>query len=141
MIKELLNECLYFTSTQLAREAGKIADEEFSSIGLSPTYAFLILVVKEEPSITLTDLCKILHIAPSTGTRFVDKLIQKGLVERHTEGKLAKILLTEKGAILHDDIQKCWDRLYDRYSMIFGKKEGDELTKTVLAASQVLRNH
>ncbi|MCH5586113.1 MarR family transcriptional regulator [Shimazuella sp. AN120528] len=139
MMQELLKGCLYFTANQLAREAGKLAEEEFRKIGLSPTYAFLILVVKEQPRITLTELSSILHIAPSTGTRFVDKLIVKGLVDRKTEGKLAKVTLTEKGLQLHDEIQACWDRLYDRYSAIFGKEEGDALTETVLKASETLR--
>ncbi|MCS7461332.1 MarR family transcriptional regulator [Paenibacillus doosanensis] len=141
MIADLLNGCLYFTANQLAREAGKIADEEFMSLGLSPTYAFLMLAVKEEPGITLTDLCKILNIAPSTGTRLIDKLIHKRLVERRTEGKLAKIFLTEKGANLHGDIKLCWDRLYERYSLIFGKEAGDELTKQALLASERIKNH
>lgn len=139
MIEKLLNECLYFTVSNLAREAGKIATEEFSSIGLSPTYAYLVLVVKEEPGITLTDLCGILHIAPSTGTRFIDKLFTKGIVERKTEGKLAKIFLTEKGEDLHKEVSRCWLSLYDRYSLIFGKEEGDEIAQSMLAASNKIK--
>ncbi|WP_028778837.1 MarR family winged helix-turn-helix transcriptional regulator [Shimazuella kribbensis] len=139
MIEKLLNECLYFTVSNLAHEAGKIATEEFASIGLSPTYAYLVLIVKAEPGITLTDLCAILHIAPSTGTRFIDKLIAKGVVERKTEGKLTKIFLTEKGEDLHEEINRCWLKLYDRYSLIFGKEKGDKITQIVLEASNKMK--
>lgn len=54
------------------------------------------MAVEEKPGITLKELCENLHIAPSTGTRFVDKVIVKGIVESKTEGKLALMFLTRK---------------------------------------------
>jgi DNA-binding MarR family transcriptional regulator len=119
-----------------------MAEEEFASIGLSPTYAFLLMIVKEKPGITLKELCEKLHIAPSTGTRFVDKLIVKGLVERKTEGKLALMFPTEKGLALNQEIRRCWSNLYTRYSMILGKEEGDELTRMLdIVSAKLEGNH
>ncbi|MBA4541731.1 MULTISPECIES: MarR family winged helix-turn-helix transcriptional regulator [Thermoactinomyces] len=138
MIENLLNRCLYFTTQSLAREIRKMAEETFAPIGLSPTYAFIVLVVIEQPGITSTDLGKILHVSPSTVTRFVDKLILKGLVERKTGGKLSKLYPTEAGVQFQSKIQECWDELHKRYSEVLGKETGDLLSSQIVEAMRKL---
>lgn len=130
-MNELLNCCLYFTASKLDRVITKMADEEFSIIGLSPTYAFLMMVVKENPGISPTDISKELNVTPSTTTRFIDKLVMKGLVERKSTGKFSSIYLTEKGEEIQGDINRAWESLYHRYSKILGYEEAQEMTKRI----------
>lgn len=131
IMKNVLNCCLYFTASKLNRIITKMAEEEFRIIGLSPMYGFLLLVVNENPGVSPTDIAKELNIAPSTITRFIDKLESKGYVERKFEGKYSYIHLTEKGVNLQSDINKAWERLYHRYSKILGYDEGADITKRI----------
>ncbi|PIC06299.1 MarR family transcriptional regulator [Anoxybacillus flavithermus] len=124
-------KCLYFTSNRLARLMNKIAEEEFSYIGLSPMHAFLLMTVSDQPGITQKELSDILHIAPSTSTRFVEKLEAKQLVYRKNEGKMTFVYLTEKGIGIQDDIKRCWRNLYKRYAQILGDEDAQRITQQI----------
>src|SRR5690606_13479403 len=134
----LLQECLYFTANQLARTITRMADEEFRITGLSPTYAFLMIVVNEQPGISQKELGEILHITPSTVTRFIEKLQHKGLVYSEQHGRQSLIYSTEKGKALQADIEKAWNNLYQRYSELLGEQEGIELTEKLYHVSKQL---
>ena len=137
---QLLHNCLYFTANSLARQISHMAEEEFRYTGLSPSHAFLLMLVNEQPGLTQKELSQALHLAPSTVARFVDSLrLQQGLVERRTEGKLARIYPTAKGLEMKDLIAKCWKSLFYRYSGILGETEGRELAKALDLASEKLK--
>ncbi|UPM53354.1 MarR family winged helix-turn-helix transcriptional regulator [Gottfriedia acidiceleris] len=137
-MEQYFSNCLYFTANHLARLMNKMAEEEFAPLGISPTYAFLLMAVYEQPSITQTDLSNILHIAPSTTTRFVEKLEVKKLVERKSEGKLTLVNLTDKGIAIQEDIKICWKNLYKRYVEILGEDLAKQITShTFQAAIQI----
>lgn len=138
-IEKLLHNCLYFTANTLARQISHLAEEEFRFTGLSPSHAFLLMLVNERPGITQKELSEALHLAPSTVTRFIDSLqMQRGLVERRTKGKLAKIYPTDQGREMQETIAKCWKALYHRYSDVLGETEGCELTRVIDQASEKL---
>ena len=138
MIEKYFSTCLYFTAHRLARLMSKMAEEAFASIGLSPSYAFLIMVVEEQPGITQTELSEKLHLAPSTCTRLVDKLVTRDIVERKHEGKQVMIYPTQKSNQMLEQIHRCWKELYRRYSEVLGEEEAKELTKQMHLASEKL---
>ncbi len=129
-------DCPFFNVNRLARVMNKMAEEEFALIGLSPSYAYLLMVVEQNPGITQKDLSETLHIAPSTSTRFIDKLVSKGLVQRKSEGKLALIYPTDKGLQLHKEINRCWQRLNERFADIVGSEQGSMLSGMMHAVSE-----
>jgi len=129
MVEHLFNNCLYFTVSKLSRVITKMAEEEFAKTGLSPTYGFLLMTVNEKPGISQNEICDILHLAPSTLTRFIDKLEGKGLVTRKSEGKNSFIYSTEEGISKQNEIERAWKDLYERYSSILGYEEGNKLTE------------
>lgn len=138
--EKILHNCLYFTANSLARQVSHLAEEEFRYTGLSPSHAFLLMLVIKQPGITPKELSEALHLAPSTVTRFVDALILKqGLVERRTEGKSARIYPTDKGRDMREQISKCWQNLYHRYSKILGEEEGIRLTAEIDKADEKLK--
>jgi len=137
---EYLHNCLYFSANALARNVGKMADEAFRETGLSPSYAFMVMLVNEQPGITLKELTEHLHLAPSTLTRFTDKLVYKGIVERDHEGKTVRIYPTKKGKSLEKPIAAAWKRLYQNYSAVLGEQAGKDLTKTIYTSNQKLED-
>ena len=134
----LLHHCLYFTANTLARVISRMADEEFRLTGLSPSHAFLMMLVNEHPGIGQKELCEQLHLAPSTVTRFIDALVHKGYLTRQAEGKLSRVYATEAGQALQMDIADAWEKLHQRYAKILGLKHGDALAALIDDASMKL---
>lgn len=138
MIDKYFCTCLYFAANRLARLMNKMAEESFASIGLSPSYAFLIMVVEEQPGVTQKELSEKLHLAPSTCTRLADKLVMKSIVERKQEGRQVMIYPTEKSHQMLEKIHDCWLELSQRYSAVLGEEEAKNLTDRVHRASEQL---
>jgi DNA-binding MarR family transcriptional regulator len=138
LLDHSFENCLYFTTSTLNRAITRMAEEEFRSTGLSPTYAFLIMVLKDKPGISQKQLGEILHVTPSTITRFIEKLEYSGYVTSRTEGKLSLIDITPKGLELMVGINKAWDKLHERYDDILGPEEGKQFTKLVCETNRKL---
>jgi DNA-binding MarR family transcriptional regulator len=140
MLDHSFQNCLYFTTSTLTRAITKMAEEEFKTTGLSPTYAFLLMVLKDKPCISQKELGQILHMAPSTITRFIEKLEYSGYVTSKSEGKLSLIDITPKGAELMVSIDQAWGKLHKRYDEILGPDDSKQFTKLVFETSRKLIN-
>lgn len=136
--RSILHHCLYFTANSLARVITRMADEEFRRTGLSPSHAFLMMLVNDHPGIGQKALCEQLQLAPSTVTRFIDTLVYRGLLTRHVDGKVSRVTATEAGAALQQPIEDAWRNLHLRYAKVLGLEAGDELTAAIDAASRKL---
>ena len=136
--KSILHNCLYFTANSLARVITRMAEEEFRLTGLSPSHAFLMMLVNDNPGIGQKELCEQLHLAPSTVTRFIDTLTYRGFLTRQTDGKATRVFATEEGARLRKPIEDAWKSLHQRYAAVLGLQEGDRLTAMIDAASSTL---
>ena len=138
--KSILHNCLYFTANSLARVITRMAEEEFRRTGLSPSHAFLMMLVNDNPGIGQKELCEQLHLAPSTVTRFIDTLVYKGYLTRQTDGKASKVYATKEGENLRKPIEEAWKSLHQRYAKVLGLKKGDELTAMIDDVSNKLSN-
>lgn len=136
--KSIIHHCLYFTSNALARQITRLAEEEFKITGLSPSHAFLIMLVNDQPGISQKDLGAHLQLAPSTVTRFIDVLVHKNYIRRETEGKNCFIFPTLKGSHLERPIAEAWQRLHQRYGQILGQVEGNHLASKLDQASRLI---
>ncbi len=137
-VQEYLQNCLFFSANSLSRVITRMAEEEFRVAGLSPSHAFLMMLVNENEGAGPKKLSEFLQLAPSTVTRFVDSLAGKGYLRRETEGKTARIFTTEAGKTLQQPIADAWKRLFDRYSEILGEEVGKKLTQDIAAANSKL---
>lgn len=138
-IQESLDSCLFFTVKKLDRALNKLADESFQKVGMTPTYAFILLILAEEDGKLQKDIAQILYIAPSTLTRLVEKLIYKGYVTTLTEGRTRKVYLTVNGRELLPDIREAWDNLHARYKAILGDDYADDLASIININAEKLR--
>ncbi|MFD1356783.1 MarR family winged helix-turn-helix transcriptional regulator [Fictibacillus halophilus] len=134
----ILDNCLYFTVNKLSRAITRMAEESFKKTGLSPTHAFLLMLVNNKPGISQSELAEELHMMPSTITRFIDKLVIKGLLERKAEGKRSFIFPTEAGENTQEEIKEAWKDLYRNYSAVLGEDAGKELTILIREAGNTL---
>jgi DNA-binding MarR family transcriptional regulator len=120
-------KCLYFTSNALARRTEKLAQQSWDKVGLTPSLAYLLMLVIEEPGIQPTAIAAQLQLSPSTVTRLIEKLEQKKLLVRVTEGKLTNVYPSSKGKALLPKLNECSREFYANYSKMVGKEESEKL--------------
>ena len=133
-------QCLYFASNVFSRSLEKLAEEEFGAIGLSPSYAFLLMAVNRKPGVRPLELSQMLQLHPSTITRLLDKLQLKGYLERLNSGRTIKILPTTKGQGLQLKLEKAWQNLHNRYTLLLGDQQSQELITIIGSAQDKLNN-
>lgn len=138
MLDKYFKDCLYFSAIRLGRVITRMAEEEFARTGLSPTYAFLLMAVCEKEGLTQKELGEILHLTPSTVTRFIEKLEAKNFVSTRQDGRMSRIYLTDKGREIQRQISECWSSLHERYAKVLGREEGDKLTRHLYEVSVLL---
>jgi DNA-binding MarR family transcriptional regulator len=136
---DLLECCLFFTANSLARDITKMGEEEFGTVGLSPSYAFLLAIAVDSPGITQKQMAEKMNMAASTVSRFIDGLEKRGLLVKMEQGRLTLIHATDDGHRCHQQIRQAWKRLYERYSALLGKEDGETLTRLCLEASRKLQ--
>jgi DNA-binding MarR family transcriptional regulator len=134
----LLECCLFFTANSLARVITRMGEEEFASVGMAPSYAFILTLVTDSPGISQKELSAQLHMAPSTVSRFIDVLLKRGLIHKEGQGRNTFIHPTDKGLAMKPAIAKAWHSLYERYAKALGKEEGEKLTKLAAEAYRKL---
>ena len=110
--EKVLFHCLYFTASRFARNMTKLAEKTFNFGDLAPSYLYMIMIVKFHPEITQKELCHKLSIAPSTSTRFIDKLEKQKLVNRKVNGKQTYISLTYEGEKVYQQFRVSLKELF-----------------------------
>ncbi|AKD58676.1 MarR family transcriptional regulator [Spirosoma radiotolerans] len=129
---------MLFSANALSRAITAIGDEEFGRFGLCYSHAYMLCEVVGQPGITPSELSETLYLTPSTITRLVEKLEQKQLVRRESEGKKTLIYPTSEGIALQPEIAEAWDRVGKHYSELIGETDVCRLTQQVFKAAQAL---
>ena len=124
-------QCLYFTSGALACKVEKLAIESWKKVDLSPSHAYLLMLVLDEPGIQPGILAEELQLSPSTVTRLIEKLETKKLVIRTTEGKITNVYPTPKSKEMHNQFKECVHAFYENYVGILGKEESGRFIKNM----------
>jgi DNA-binding MarR family transcriptional regulator len=125
------SQCLYFSSNALARKIEKLAIDSWKKVDLTPSHAYLLMLTIEEPGIQPSALVKQLLLTASTITRLIEKLEEKKLVVRTTEGKLTNVYPTPKAKAMLPDLKDCLNHFYQNYSSIINKEESARLVTTM----------
>lgn len=134
-----LDGCLYFSVSSLARHLNTMAEEAFKYTKMAPVYSYVLLVVLEEPGISQIGIAKYLNLKPSTITRFVDRLVEKELVERSYEGRNVFIYATEKGKAFKVIIEQSLRMLNDAYVEKLGQKTAQNILYDTLKINALLK--
>lgn len=133
-------QCLYFTSAALARKVQKLAVESWKPVSLSPSHAYLLMAVLEEPGMQPTILGEHLQLQPSTITRLIQKLEEKKLVVRTTEGRITNVYPTPKAKELQPKMIACMQHFYKQYSEALGKEESTKLVQSMTRIADKLKD-
>jgi DNA-binding MarR family transcriptional regulator len=137
-LEKYLDHCLFFTANSLARTISRFAEEEFMLTGLSPSIAFIQMIVNQQPGISQNDIGTEMNLSPSTITRFIDRLEARELIRREVSGKNSFIHPTQKGLDIQISIEEAWSRLHERYATLLGREAADQLTSSILSANKMI---
>lgn len=129
--------CLYFSSNQLARHLNKIAETAFHELNITPTQGFTLIVVGELDKHAPTEIAKALEMKPSTITRFLDKLEMREYVERAYQGRSTDVQLTAQGVALLPAVQKAWCGIDSTIKEVFTDTFSKDLTKKLIMANGI----
>ena len=121
------SKCLYFAANTLARKVEKLALESWKPVNLSPSHAYLLLMVLDQPGLQPGCLANHLQLSPSTITRLIEKLEEKGLVIRKTEGKTTLVFPAEKGKALQPLLTNCLNDFYKSSCCMISSEERENM--------------
>jgi MarR family transcriptional regulator, organic hydroperoxide resistance regulator len=116
-------KCMYFSTNALARKIEKLAVESWKPVDLSPSHGYLLMTVIDEPGIQPGTLANEMQLKPSTITRLIEKLEDKKLVVRTSEGKVTNVYPTPKAKEIYGKLKECLHRFSSSYGSILGKEE------------------
>jgi DNA-binding MarR family transcriptional regulator len=129
---------MYFVANALGRRIEKLAAESWKRVELSPSHAYLLMLAIENPGIQPTALSEQLILTPSTITRLIEKLEEKGLVVRQNEGKTTLVFPTQKAKDMHPVLQDCLGEFVNTYMAILGKDESIKLVENMACVADKL---
>ncbi|MDQ6609531.1 MAG: MarR family transcriptional regulator [Bacteroidota bacterium] len=133
-------QCLYFTSAALARKVERLAVESWKGVCLSPSHAYILLAVLDEPGMQPSTLSKHLQLQPSTITRLIQKLEKKKLVIRTTEGRITNVYPTPKAKELLPKMIECRKKFSERSYNAIGKEESSRLVNNMSKIADKLKD-
>ena len=125
------SDCIYFVSNALARKVDKLASDAWKKVNLAPCHAYLLMIVIDKPGSQPGMLSEELHLTPSTVTRLIEKLEDKKLVTRLTQGKTTNVFPTQKGKDLVPKLRACVQEFNTAYLEILGKEESEKLVRNM----------
>ena len=134
------SSCIYFVSNALARKTEKLAVAAWKPAGLSPSHAYLLMLVLADPGIQPGALSEELHLTPSTITRLIEKLEEKKLVVRTAEGKTTNVYPTPKAKEMHPLLKECVQTFYQTYTSILGIDESNRLVHSMAKIADKLED-
>ena len=135
-----LQKCLFFTANRLANVLRRIVNEEYAKTGIAAPYVYLLIVVNQYPGITISELSAKLDVAPSTCTRFVNALVQQGMLQKEQAWKTVHVSLTETGKQKTGQIDDCLRRLHERCAAVMGEAAYQKLAANMCQAADQLDN-
>ena len=120
----MFEECLYFNVTKFTRTINVLWEESYRPVGLSPSHAYMMLFILENPGETPNKLAQRMGLKISTVTRFIDSLSAKGLVERkkeNTDKRECSVYATKSGENLKIELKKISKKLHTKIRKILGE--------------------
>lgn len=103
-----------FRLVQAAKAQRARSGSHLTRIGLHPGQELVLKVLADTDGRTMSQLALALGVQPPTVTKMVTRLSAQGYVRRQvsdTDGRLARVYLTDEGRVLIESVDRAWKRL------------------------------
>lgn len=101
-------------------------------IGLHPGQESVLKALSEEDGRTMSNLAQVLGVQPPTVTKMISRMAAQGLLKRvasQSDGRLARVHLTDEGRARIDEIDRIWTRIEREALAGFDDKDRKRLRK------------
>lgn len=113
---------MHSAASSFSREISSHFDSYFKEYDLATSYVELLLFLLNEDEISQNELAEEMNLAPSTITRFVNKLVKKNLVQKKKTGRMAIVTLSNKGYELVPELSDRYDEAVSGLQNVLGEK-------------------
>lgn len=117
---------------QAAKAQRTRAGVHLSALGLHPGQEVVLKALSDNDGLTMSELASELGVQPPTVTKMVTRLAAYGFVVRQTspsDGRLARVFLTDPGRALIGDVDRMWKRLEKEAMVGLDDKDRKRLRK------------
>ena len=121
-----------------SRTLSSFFDDRLSRFNLATSYIELMILMKENDSVSQKQIAEQLSLAPSTITRFVDKLKKEGYLTKKRDGRNMTIALTEKGRKTSSEMDREYQSAVDDIRELMGDKYIETVGKLLNYGSEEL---
>ncbi|MDR9364963.1 MAG: MarR family transcriptional regulator [Balneolaceae bacterium] len=130
---------MHSAANLFSREITRHFDSYFEEYDLATSYVELLLILYDQDELSQNDLAEEMQLAPSTITRFINKLVKKGLVEKNKVGRTAVITLSPKGEELTPVLKQSFKNAANDLESILGHKYVHTTKELLLHGSNLLK--
>ena len=129
----MFERCLYFNANALVRELNRIWDAAYAHTGLSAPHAYLLRHVCHNEGVSQQQVANELHLEKSTITRFVNALLEKGLIQRRAgeDGREHRLYPSAAGSRLGKELDEIGAKLFIEMNKRIGKSEFSSLVSAL----------
>jgi len=117
------SSCLYFSSNALARKMEKLALESWKPVDLSPSHAYLLMLIIDQPGMQPGALSEEMQLTPSTVTRLLEKLEERKFIVRTNEGRTTNVYPSPKGKELQSKLKCCVKHFHEACTTLLSREE------------------
>lgn len=122
-VNSIATNCLSVRLRLMNRLVGVIYDEALRPHGIKASQLNILVGVSAFGRVTSQQLCRVLHMDPSTLSRAVGRLKKSGWlqVQPSGEGKILKIAVTQKGFKKIEQVYPDWEKAQARAAETLGE--------------------
>lgn len=132
---------MHSAANTFSREITRYFDSYFKEYDLATSYVELLLILLEKEESSQNDIADDMNLAPSTITRFVNKLVEKGLLQKKKDGRTAVIELSKKGRSLVPELKRSFNNAVADLESILGEKYVYTTKELLLHGTNLLQEH
>jgi DNA-binding MarR family transcriptional regulator len=127
MVNAIAAKCLSVRLRLMNRMVGAIYDEGLRPHGIKASQLNILVAVSAFGKVTSKELCRVLHMDPSTFSRAVARLKDKGLlqIEPSGEGKILQIEVTQNGFNKIERVYPEWQRAQEKAAEVLGQSTSE----------------
>jgi MarR family transcriptional regulator, organic hydroperoxide resistance regulator len=134
----MFDECIYFNLAAVNRQIGRIWNDAYQQLGLSPSHAYLLAAVIASGDDSQNALSEIMALEASTIARFAEDLEKRGLVERQRQGRTVHVRATLEGQRIGQSVYRAMELLYQRMQRRLGNARFKSLVDQLNAVRTML---
>lgn len=129
---------MHAITNSISREITGFYDAYFKEDKLATSYVELLLLIEDYDKISQKAIAQKMNLAPSTITRFINKLIKKRLVSKMMDGRISYVELSETGKKEVPKLRKKYEQAEEDLKELLGSRYVDTTKQLLIHGAALL---